>query len=119
MNIEIDKLNSDRVISMIYNNLLESRNNNSRSGDYPQATKTEVAEAEMNVVMEGLKKIADASDILNKKVRLSFNEDINRVIITIMNKETNEVLQEIPCKELQDLALHLKEAIGILFDKTA
>lgn len=58
-------------------------------------------------------------ELLNHKVHLKMNKDINRVIITIVDKESNEVVKEIPCEELQNLAAHLKKAVGVLYDKEA
>ena len=66
-----------------------------------------------------LNKILSSSDMMNRKVELSYNENINRIIITVMNKETGSIIAEIPCKEIQNLALHLKEAIGIVIDNNA
>ncbi|MBP7551788.1 MAG: flagellar protein FlaG [Spirochaetes bacterium] len=58
-------------------------------------------------------------ELLNHKVHLRMNKDINRVIITIVDKESNQVVKEIPCEELQNLAAHLKKAVGVLYDKEA
>ncbi|HRU44178.1 MAG TPA: flagellar protein FlaG [Spirochaetota bacterium] len=58
-------------------------------------------------------------ELLNRKVHLRVNKDINRVIITIVDKESNQVVKEIPCEELQNLAAHLKKAIGVLHDEEA
>ncbi len=126
MHIEVGPINSDKVFSQVYNNMLAKKKNVDKSKtksisqeELKELIHKEISELELKNVMEGLDKIAMASEILNKRVKLSINKEINRVIITIVEKDTNRVIKEIPCKELQNLAAHLKEAIGILFDKTA
>lgn len=64
-------------------------------------------------------KISKPIDLIDHKVHLSVNKAINRVIITVVDKESNEVVKEFPCEEIQNLAAHLKEAIGLLFDEEA
>lgn len=56
-------------------------------------------------------------DLINKEVKLYYHKEINRIIISIIDKETKEVLSEIPCKELQNLAKYLKEELGNLYDE--
>ncbi|MCG8572723.1 MAG: flagellar protein FlaG [Spirochaetes bacterium] len=56
------------------------------------------------------------TELHDKEVKLSYNEKINRIIITIVNKQKNEIIKEYPCEDLQKLAMHLKNMIGVLFD---
>ena len=123
MNIQIDRMNSDKVMNLMVNRLANSGNNNQRSGVVLDRNinelKIEKPEVDLENVKDSLKKISEASEFLDKKVELRVNEDINRVIITVLEKGSNRVIREIPCEELQNLAAHLKEAIGILFDKKA
>ena len=63
--------------------------------------------------------ISKPIDLIDRTVHLSVNKNINRVIITVVDKESNEVVSEFPCEEIQHLAAHLKEAIGLLYDDEA
>ena len=63
--------------------------------------------------------ISKPIDLIDRTVHLSVNKNINRVIITVVDKESNEVVNEFPCEEIQHLAAHLKEAIGLLYDDEA
>jgi flagellar protein FlaG len=125
MYLEIDSRNSDRVFSQVYNHLMESRRRAVVEDKSKPLSEDEVKALikkdfeDLESTKSTFKKIADASETLDKQVKLSINRDINRVIITIIEKDSGRVIVEIPCKELQDLDKHLKEAIGILFDKTA
>lgn len=127
MYVDIDSMNSDRVFAQVFSQILNSRKNvKIKESSKPLSQEEikelihkEIPELELENVKDGLDRIARASEIYNKRVKLRINQDINRVIITIIDKETNKVIKEIPCEEIQNLAKHLKEAIGILFDRTA
>jgi flagellar protein FlaG len=77
----------------------------------------EIEGLETSEIQSMLDNIASSSEILNKRVKLRVNKEINRVVITIVDKSTNEVIKQIPSEELQNLARHLNEAIGVLFDR--
>lgn len=81
-----------------------------------QLIQKEIPELNAEELAENLE-ISKPIDLINHKVRLSVNKNINRVIITVVDKESNEVVKEFPCEEIQHLAAHLKEAIGLLFDE--
>jgi len=68
--------------------------------------------------IDELNKIIANTDIFSRKIQLSYNEEINRVIVTVVDRDSGEVLREIPSKDLQRLARHLKDAIGVLYDKS-
>ena len=126
MNIDVDAVNTDRAVSLMINQLIEKKEkaNINKAKDLSQdeindLIKKEIPDFELDEVMDGLKKLASASEILNKKVKLRLNKEINRIIITVIERGSNRILREIPCAELQNLAVHLKEAIGILMDTKA
>ena len=75
-----------------------------------------IPKEEVQQITEEINRMISSMDLTNRRIELRVNEDINRIIITVYNKDNNEVLREIPCKELQNLALYLKEAIGLLYD---
>ena len=125
MHIDTDSITTDKIFSQVFNQLLNNKKKSVKvqqkqfsDEEIKELIHKEIPEFELEKVIEGLNKIAAASEILNKRVELRVNKEINRVIITIIDKESNKVIKEIPCQELQNLALHLKEAIGILFDKS-
>lgn len=61
-----------------------------------------------------LKEVLQISDVLNRKVKFSVDTDSNRVIVRIVDKETNEVIKELPPEALVKLHKKMKEAMGIL-----
>jgi flagellar protein FlaG len=55
----------------------------------------------------------------NTKVEYSFHDKFNDLMIKITNKDTNEVILEVPPKKILDLVAKMMEMVGILFDKKA
>ena len=123
--VEVDALNSEKMFKLVYNQLSGgSKKVNTEQLKRKRLSREEIQEIvnqevpDIDEVMRDLNRIAK-SNILNKKVKLSVNKEINRVIIKIVDKDTDRIIKEIPCKEMQQLAIHLKKAIGILFDENA
>lgn len=54
-------------------------------------------------------------------VGLSFSkhDDTGRTIVKVINKDTDELIREIPSEQVLDMAAKLDEMIGILFDTKA
>ena len=67
----------------------------------------------------------EAVDVLNDALRrkhtsaqIRRDEQLNRFLITIKDKESGEVVREIPAEALLKFARNLEELKGILFDET-
>ncbi|MEA3221860.1 MAG: flagellar protein FlaG [Thermodesulfobacteriota bacterium] len=55
--------------------------------------------------------------ILNVNLNFSVHEASGQVMVTISDKETGEVIREIPSSEILNLAAKLDEMVGLLFDQ--
>ena len=55
--------------------------------------------------------------LFNRKLKFSINKEINRIIVKVIDGNTDKVIKEIPPQEIQSLVARIKEAIGILFDE--
>ena len=55
----------------------------------------------------------------NISVRYSFDEKTDDLVITLVNRETEEVLRQIPPEQILKMRQRLEELMGILFDSTA
>ena len=76
--------------------------------------KKAVSEQDIKIITEKLNELFERQSIMKgKSVRMSYNKDINRIIITIIDKQNGEVLREIPCKEIQDLASYFRRILKI------
>ena len=59
----------------------------------------------------------DIQMIHNVGLQFSVHESTGRTMVRVVNKDTGNMIREIPPKEILDLAAKLDEMIGILFDK--
>jgi len=64
-----------------------------------------------------LNDILDIAQIFNRKLKFSINEEIDRIVVKVIDKETDKVIKEIPPVELQHLYARMKEAIGLIVDE--
>lgn len=55
--------------------------------------------------------------VTGRKLQFSVNKELNSVIVTVIDSSTNQVLKEIPSKDIQNLKLRIRKAIGNLFDE--
>ncbi len=99
----------------------------------PQPQKTEKAVADKQETNNGLdndqkeKKIAQlksAIDAANNKLKFTrtkcefkYYDDVNRVAIKVIDRETDEVIREIPPEETIELVQKLWELAGIIVDE--
>ena len=69
--------------------------------------------AELRQFAEALESVTQR---LNSDVRLSFDDETGRVIATIIDRETREVIRQVPLQDLLDIAARLNDLVGLLFD---
>jgi flagellar protein FlaG len=55
--------------------------------------------------------------LFNKRLKISVNNEIERVVVKVIDANTDKVIKEIPPQELQKLIARIKETIGLLFDE--
>ncbi len=55
--------------------------------------------------------------LFNKRLSFSVNEEIDRVVVKVIDAQTDKVIKEIPPAEIQRLIARIKETIGLLFDE--
>lgn len=70
---------------------------------------------ELSKTVEQIQKICDMFD---RKLQFSINKDINKVVVKVIDINTDTIIREIPSEEIQKLQKRIKEAVGLLFDKT-
>jgi flagellar protein FlaG len=61
----------------------------------------------------------ESTDLFNVSLSFQINEDIDRVIVSVTDKTTDEVIRQIPPDEIIRLAERLHEMVGVLFNQTA
>ncbi len=80
-----------------------------------------IQKAEDNLSVE---KIIELTKIINEKISqykinltFSIDEKTKKVIIRLIDSETNEVIKEIPPKELRKISENIAKFIGLLVDE--
>ena len=68
-------------------------------------------------IHDAIDKLNQTAQIFNKRIKLSIHEESKRVVVKILDNETDKVIREIPAKEVLNFISKLHESIGILIDK--
>lgn len=74
---------------------------------FPHPGRMAEAQEEVNAVL----------DHLNVQLKLSVNRDLERVVAKIVDRDTGEVVREIPPEEMLEMAKRLEEMSGLLLDE--
>jgi len=64
-----------------------------------------------------LKELEGLTRFLNRRLKFSFNEELQQVVVKIVDDETDKVIKVLPPEEIQKLHLRIRETLGILFDQ--
>lgn len=63
-----------------------------------------------------LEDIKNFSELFSNRAEFSVNKEINRVIIRIIDSNTNDTIKEIPSAEMQHIQKRIKDLLSLLFD---
>jgi uncharacterized FlaG/YvyC family protein len=66
-----------------------------------------------------IRDIRRVSEAFNRRLSFSLNEKLGQVVVKVIDNDTDKVVREIPPTELQHVYERIREAIGLLFDKSA
>jgi len=66
---------------------------------------------------EAIKTLNDSLSRTPTKANISHDDVLNRFIVRIADKESGDIVREIPSEDLLNFARHLERLKGILFDK--
>lgn len=56
-------------------------------------------------------------DMLNTNIKFGFNDKIDIMYVDVHEKSSGKLIRKFPSEEAMRLAEHMKEFVGILFDK--
>ena len=95
-----------------------------RSQDAPRPIverKQEAPSAREEIPREEVEKAADKlnrmMNVIEKRWKIGVHEDTNRIMVTIIDKDSGEVLNELPPKKILDLIASFSEMTGLLVDE--
>ena len=61
--------------------------------------------------------LKDAGDIFKRRLDFKIDEATNRIMVKVIDTETNKVVKEIPPEQLVRLAAKIQEMVGLLVDE--
>ena len=64
--------------------------------------------------MEGLEKLITR---FNRRFEFVLDQRINRIVVKVIDRETDKLIKEIPPEEIQHLIARLRETMGLLVDE--
>ena len=73
-----------------------------------------VPKEEVNQAIDEIKQ--QMSDI-GRKINFSVDEDLNIVIIKVVNKDTEEIVRQLPSEEVVEIARNIQENKGLIFQE--
>lgn len=56
-------------------------------------------------------------DLLNTNIAFDFSDEIDRLYLRVLEKNTGKLIREFPSEEARALAGYFRNAVGLLFDK--
>jgi len=68
-------------------------------------------------IQEAVGRLNDQMASRGRHLRFSVDEEINRTVITIKNRQTGEVVRQIPSEEVVKLAHSIEDLKGLLFNE--
>ncbi len=71
--------------------------------------------AETKETVQNIQKVSDL--VLGHKLQFNINQELGKVIVEVIDPETNKVIREIPSEDLQKIQIQMKRAIGLVFDE--
>lgn len=88
-----------------------------------QQQKVEESEESIPLTREDIEEILhvlnESAKLFDISLRFSLEEELKRVIVTVFDKTSEEVIRQVPPEEVVQLAKRLTEMVGVLFNETA
>ena len=75
-------------------------------------------EPEKSEILNVIDKLNNSLENVNEKVFFSYHEENNRIIVKVIDKQTKEIVREIPPRDIVKLSEHLREYLGLLVDES-
>jgi flagellar protein FlaG len=88
----------------------------------PVATEAQVKElppAEMAELEKAVENLNQALQDIKRELRFSVDDDTGRMIVKVINADTDEVVRQIPSEQLLNAVRHMEQQAGLLLDTEA
>lgn len=70
-------------------------------------------------VKQAVETIQQVVETMTRDLRFSFDDDLNRTVIKVVDTKTDEVIRQIPAEEVLEIARSLNKLQGLLVRQTA
>jgi flagellar protein FlaG len=88
----------------------------------PQSGKTSLHRETTTPSAEALQASVDNlnrfSQTLNRRLKFTINRELERVVVKVIDNDTDKVIKEIPPEAIQRLYTRIRDALGLLFDES-
>lgn len=87
-------------------------------GENPEPSKKgeEISLSE-KTIEEAIEKANKKLVLADRKFEFSINDETNDIIVRVINKETDEVIKEIPSEKILDMVAKMMELAGLFIDE--
>jgi flagellar protein FlaG len=117
----VESLSNRQIHNNNSNNQSTRVNRNDNSERKPESLREKQEYSEQDLEDEVRESVKDVNEIVDKvKEGLSFqiHEDTEKMMVKVVDLNTDEVIKELPPEEMLDLQARIHEMVGILIDET-
>ncbi len=117
--MKIEGLNSSVKIKPITNQIKEqdvNKQQNFQKGDEGNNDNA-VYRIKIDQLQKMLDEVNKTLQVSNFKLQYNYHEESNRIGIKVLDKETDEVIREVPPEQVLEMVAKIKEAVGLVIDQ--
>lgn len=117
----VESLSNRQIHNNNSNNQNTRVNRNDNSDRKPESLREKQEYSEQDLEDEVRESVKDVNEIVDKvKEGLSFqiHEETEKMMVKVVDLNTDEVIKELPPEEMLDLQARIHEMVGILIDET-
>lgn len=115
-------MNVNNIISSKVENISQAKSSNVKNQAEHVISESEKPEKDFKLTKENIDNIIEslnsAAKSVNQRVSFSFHDKTGRIVLKFIDGNTNEVIREIPPKELLRLLERMHEMIGMVVDES-
>jgi len=72
---------------------------------------------ERHQIVDALEKMSKTIELFNKRLKFAIDEESKRIVVKVIDTETNKIVREIPPEEVLRFVAKLHKFLGIFIDK--
>lgn len=118
--MRLNKLDTTREANPKSGALSGGRSSSTTTGDRPAGTSNQPSSrggVNAETVGKHVERLNATLRTFDKRFAFRVHEGTNRVIVTVLDVETGEILREIPPEKILDIVASIDEMVGIIIDE--